>query len=233
MKKLFNSSKTYASLFGFAFLVVFTLNWNQAQAQTKAKNCKVLLKSIQGSYDGLCLKGLASGEGTAEGEEKYKGTFKKGYPHGNGTYTYKNGDVYKGEFKQGKRNGKGKLTKLIGEDKYGVWKSDEFVRELFEEEHQVVIYRNISTVRCKVINQNSTRIEFRFTGGANIEEFDLNIPSGEVIQNSNVIRVENVNFPTQFRANYKVWNKLQTELLDVVLDVKLESEGNWQVNITH
>ena len=70
-------------------------------------NCKVLLDSISGQYDGGCKKGLASGEGTSKGIDQYTGEFKKGLPEGKGKYTFANGSIYEGEFKNGLRDGHG------------------------------------------------------------------------------------------------------------------------------
>ena len=55
----------------------------------------------------------------------YIGEFKSGDPHGQGTYTYVNGDKYVGEFQDDKRNGQGIYTyangnKYVGEYKDGV-----------------------------------------------------------------------------------------------------------------
>ena len=49
------------------------------------------------------------GKGKWEGE-KYVGEFKDGYRHGKGTYTWSDGDKYVGEFKDDKPNGKGTYT---------------------------------------------------------------------------------------------------------------------------
>jgi hypothetical protein len=50
--------------------------------------------------------------------------------HGNGTYTYTNGDVYEGQFKNNKRYGKGKLTLLDGTVQEGIWSGDKMTGEI-------------------------------------------------------------------------------------------------------
>jgi len=62
---------------------------------------------------------LASGTyaGDLKGARASTATLK----HGNGTYTYANGDVYEGQFKHDKQYGKGKLTKPDGTVEEGTW----------------------------------------------------------------------------------------------------------------
>ena len=66
------------------------------------------MKDINQSYTVDCKKGKADGKGLAKGKDIYKGEFKKGYPEGEGIYTFSNGDVFEGEFKKGAKNGPGK-----------------------------------------------------------------------------------------------------------------------------
>ena len=62
---------------------------------------------------------LASG--TYAGDLKGARTSTATLKHGNGTYTYANGDVYEGQFKHDKPYGKGKLTKPDGTVEEGTW----------------------------------------------------------------------------------------------------------------
>ena len=41
---------------------------------------------------------------------KYEGDYDNDLKHGQGVYTYPNGDVYEGEWKEGLRHGSGKYT---------------------------------------------------------------------------------------------------------------------------
>ena len=65
------------------------------------------------------MNGLQHGQGTytyANGD-KYVGNFKDDKSHGQGTYTYASGDKYVGEYKDDKKNGQGTYTHANG-DKY-------------------------------------------------------------------------------------------------------------------
>jgi hypothetical protein len=90
--------------------------------------CKVQVKELKAEYTGDCKKGKAHGQGEAKGTDSYKGEFSKGYPNGEGTYTWANGNVFIGTFKKGKKSGKGKLVvKETGEEVVGYWKNDEYI----------------------------------------------------------------------------------------------------------
>lgn len=218
----------------FLVLIMVTAVVFTAEAQpVKKKSCKVKIKELEGEYDGYCLKGLAQGEGTAKGIHTYKGEFKKGLPHGHGTYTYSEGNWYEGEFKDGLRNGKGKMYKLGEDPVYAIWKNDEIVRELYEEEHKIVLFRNVTTVRCRVQDTRNNRIEFYLNGGANVEDVEIVSQSGQFFQDRRVFRLEDVIFPEKIRMTYKVWNKLMSNQNDVLIDIEFTSPGNWRVDIAH
>lgn len=224
--------KTFIRLSVGFFLVLAIALPSQAQP-TKRKSCKVKVKELTGEFDGYCLKGLAHGEGYAVGEHSYKGEFKKGLPHGHGTYTYTDGSRYEGEFKNGMRNGKGKMFKAGQDPVYGQWKDDELVRELLEQEYKVVIFRNVTTIRARVQDARKNRIEFFFNRGANIENMEIVSQSGLLFQDNNLFRLEDVIFPEKVRMNYKVWDKLMSTQSDVLIDIEFTSPGNWRVDITH
>ena len=67
--------------------------------------CEVLIPELQGSYQGKCKKGLAHGQGRAEGLDSYEGHFTRGLPHGSGKYTWANGEIYEGDWVKGLAQG--------------------------------------------------------------------------------------------------------------------------------
>ena len=52
---------------------------------------------------------------------EYKGSWKKGRFHGNGTLKYKNGSLYRGSFLNGAKNGYGKFISISGFEYHGQW----------------------------------------------------------------------------------------------------------------
>lgn len=110
-----------------ALLILLLSHFLIANAQSD--ECKVLMESIAGEYQGDCLNGLANGKGKSKGIDSYKGFFKDGLPDGMGTYTYKNGDVYKGEWAKGLKNGKGEFKYTLNNKSLklvGYWENGEY-----------------------------------------------------------------------------------------------------------
>jgi hypothetical protein len=96
-------------------------------AKSQNTDCKVLLDSLKGTYEGGCKNGKAEGKGKATGIDTYDGDWKNGLPEGNGKYTWKNGDFYEGEWKKGLKEGKGELHVTVNGnvvEKHGYWKKD-------------------------------------------------------------------------------------------------------------
>lgn len=217
----------------FSLLLVAAVAIPAKAQPVKRKSCKVKIKELEGEYDGYCLKGLAQGEGVAKGEHTYKGEFKKGLPHGHGVYTYADDSRYEGDFKNGMRHGKGKMFKLGQEPVFGQWKNDELVRELYEEEHKIIIARNVTAIRARVQDTRKDRIEFYFNRGANVQNVDIVSQSGQLFQDNSLFRLEDVIFPEKIRMTYQVLNKLGGNTNDVLIDIEFTSPGNWRVDITH
>ena len=53
---------------------------------------------------------------------KYEGEIKNGFPNGQGTETFSNGEMYIGEWKEGKEHGQGTKTYSVGGKYVGEWK---------------------------------------------------------------------------------------------------------------
>ena len=77
-----------------------------------------------GEYKGNYKDGKYHGQGTytwSDGD-KYEGGWKQGKKHGYGIYTHFNGVKYVGEWKQGKKHGHGSYSFPDGEKYVGEWK---------------------------------------------------------------------------------------------------------------
>ncbi len=77
--------------------------------------CRVVTPTLQQSYQGDCLYGMAHGQGLAQGTDRYQGQFKEGQPHGNGVYAFGDGRRFEGEFVGGKVNGRARFHYTNGE----------------------------------------------------------------------------------------------------------------------
>lgn len=189
----------------------FFIHQNMAQ-----DNCKVLLESIAGQYNGDCKKGLADGTGTAKGTDSYTGEFKKGLPDGTGTYTWANGDIYDGEFKKGLKEGAGKMQIKQDDGSYvdrnGFWKKDEYIGE--HESPYEITYRSAEVLSVRVTETenptndgNALFIELQHKGRTQpAPNFGLNVINGNyqsqyLVGNASKIIV--TRFPFGFTVSYK------------------------------
>lgn len=79
-------------------------------AQSQAATCEVRMASLRGSYEGDCVAGFASGKGRARGTDQYEGSWRDGWPTGDGIMTRANGNRSEGQFLEGRLNGRGKIV---------------------------------------------------------------------------------------------------------------------------
>ena len=179
-------------------LLVTAFGWAQ---------CKVQGNNLQGEYIGDCKKGKAHGEGSVTGIDSYKGLFSKGYPNGEGVYTWGNGNVYTGSFKKGKKDGKGSLKiKESGKEIMGYWKSDDYIG--LEKNPYKVLQRPASVTSTsfqRKVGSNEFIISF-LKGGKVLNNKRLDLISlegnyGNVISNKIKFTVQNVIFPYTGKMN--------------------------------
>jgi hypothetical protein len=229
---------------------------------TYAQKCQVLGPSgIIGEYEGDCKRGVAHGEGVATGKAKYIGEFKKGYPEGEGTYFYANGDVLFGEWEEGKVMGYGyKIEKA--DTLSGYWKGDpDNVRFMGTEKDDLKGYTilakdNISnviiekadegadnqlTLKLSDINRSIYAVSFREISSGQQQEPQYVNPgrriddAGRPINDYGriILQLKDVVYPFTGTIRYQVLNKSANFALPVVLKFQIKEPGNWTVSINH
>jgi len=206
----------------------------------KKNSCKVLLATLQDTYEGDCKKGLAEGTGKAAGLDQYQGEFKKGLPHGKGTYTWSNGDYYIGNWKNGERHGKG-MMRIAGEattekpkDREGIWKNGKFLRVAYEAIHKFTRKQNISSAYAKKMDDAINRVQININNSTRINNLMILNDSGVLEQDgNNRITIRDPQFPIHIKLNYKTSTLLSQTNVDVVVEFVLESSGNWMVTLRH
>jgi len=196
--------------------------------------CKVNLEAIAGSYEGGCKKGLAEGHGTAKGEDTYIGDFKKGLPHGTGTYTWANGDVYVGEFKKGRKEGEGKLTVGLGGDQKkeqtGFWVKDKYIGQSKDPYEIINRTPNVLSVRVSETNNpandgNAIFIEIQHKAKVQSSpNFGINVNAGSMQHRfpvGNTTKLLVGQFPFAFSLNH----------MGESVELQFSQETSWKVLI--
>lgn len=203
-------------------------------------DCKVLLPSISESYTGPCKNGLAEGRGEASGIDHYSGDFKKGLPHGIGTYTWKTGEVYNGEWKNGHRNGEGEFTfNHMGRDSVltGVWKTDKYIEKGARIPYMIGYRGNIGRVVFWKAGDKPFNIKYKFSRAGEASSFIaitnllLNGSSGTENISTSFTGYENVSFPFEGKVKFNAPNSFNTVSLDCELRFVINEPGNWMVTI--
>lgn len=214
----------------FLSLLMFVSYCSNAQDP----GCKVALLTIQGKYSGECRDGKANGKGKSVGMDSYEGNFKNGYPDGDGTYTWQNGNYYTGSFRKGVKGGKGEMHFLkpgrADSVVTGFWKKDNYVGK-YENPYEIielspaVTYKNFQKYGTKK-SDIFISMESGMLGTANVTNF-LVMQGSYVRYNkadltkSQTIDFQNVEFP--FRVKF---------ILDKgPLDILFNEEGDWHVEI--
>ncbi|MEZ4884880.1 MAG: hypothetical protein R3E32_09160 [Chitinophagales bacterium] len=232
--------KFFYTIAALCFLT-FSLQLSAQQTETSKENaCKVMMPTLEGTYEGDCKKGFAEGTGKAVGLDQYEGDFKKGLPHGKGTYTWSNGDYYIGNWKNGERNGVG-MMRIAGEattekpkDREGIWKNGKFVRAIFEANHKFLRKQNVVSASAKKMDDAINRVQTNITNASEVRDLMIINDSGILEQDgNNRITIRDPQFPLHVKINYRTSSKLSGTDIDVVVEYILGSPGNWMVTLRH
>lgn len=211
-------------------LLLFSLGKMLAQS-----NCKVKLEALNKVYEGECKKGYAQGYGEAQGEEDtYKGAFKKGLPHGQGTYVWSNGNTYQGSFVKGKMHGKGILIIKDAEGKEslkkGYFEKDEYIGE-YKNPYAISSKREVKNVYVQEDPNQINGEQYQITIKVKNNGVYV-IPQSLVIIDENATNtidnvLANVKFPCK---KIDISFRYADFSSRVVLDIY--KKGNWIIEIT-
>ena len=214
--------------------------WFLALLSFGQTDCKVLKAEISLIYKGDCKDGLADGDGDASGRDHYVGEFKKGFPHGKGTYDWSTGEVYEGDWRKGLRHGSGEFSFIVnGKDTTlsGRWVRDEFVGSNAKEAPYKIIYKN-NIGRLNFIYYGTSKgagndIRFRILRG--IAEVGvsptLNGDSGTMWADGNFIGFRNVEFPFTGTIIFSAPNAFFSATLKYELRFVINEPGKWNIHI--
>lgn len=207
-----------------------------------AQDCTVSAEALKGKYEGDCNKGKAEGKGTATGIDSYTGEFKKGYPDGEGKYTWKNGNWYQGTWKKGNQNGKGAMHYLLSDGKdsvlNGFWKNGTYTG-VYEKPyyihyrgsavHDIRFTKNSksSSLQVEVKNSNTTgsaggRYKILKLSNFEVKEGSFNqMQKLEDMGTHNFYDFRNVEFPFRIQLYFEKYS----------VDVEIYEPGDWTVDV--
>jgi len=222
-------------LFIISVLLIFSYS---IFAQAETSDCKVLLKEIADVYKGECKKGLAHGQGYAEGWDTYEGSFKKGLPDGKGKYLWNSGNVYVGEWKKGAMEGKGVLTIKTQEGDSiveGYWKDNDYIGVTARPiTYKILENRGIPRTNFYKVDDSGDKIEFFFTMmGNNLTPQNLQYYMTTGTESSMFIGYNNVEFPVTCYMTYQATNQLGSDILDYSLTFEIYESGTWEIHLYH
>ena len=208
-------------------------------AQEAQPVCKVLLESVSGIYQGDCKNGLAHGKGIALGIDKYEGRFKEGLPNGKGKYTWANGDYFEGNWKAGLKNGKGTLySASTGKKLVGIWKNDNFEKEIIEPPYRILQNNNISNIIVtEKVGGAPSSVEFVFSrDGMEARDFSslsINSTSGNIVRSSSYCGIDNVAYPIEISISFSAPNRFNTVMVRYETRFLITKPGIWKVVIKY
>lgn len=222
--------------FLFIGVSILSLVWMPVHPQG---SCNVLAPKIGDFYTGECKNSLAHGMGEAFGIDQYRGDFRKGLPHGVGTYIWYTGDRYEGGWDEGMRHGYGIFTiNYMGRDSIlaGVWKRDRYIGEEILPDYAILYRQGVGRVTCMKMGRTPTYIKLKFTrsgeasSGA-ITDLLLTGSSGSESITDTMIGFEHIDFPFEGRVTFSAPNAFYSATLSCDIRFVINKPGAWTVTI--
>lgn len=222
------------------FSLIFFVFETPAFCQVVA-SCEVIPPALMGKYEGACSNKKAHGLGKAAGIDTYEGKFKKGYPDGEGIYTWQNGNFYTGSFNKGQLHGKGEMhykkKDLPDSIITGYWKNDKYIGKY------PYPYEFINIPSCvsskTVINANSqgqsifVQFETGIFGTANVRDYEIRQGvfgtevKGVSTQRMESTTFQNVQFPFRILFNINA-----TNLGNQQIEIVFYEPGDWKFQLS-
>lgn len=202
-------------------------------------NCKVLIPEISGTYVGDCKKGLAHGNGTATGTDRYEGQFNKGLPNGNGTYQWTNGPVYTGEWSKGRMDGKGEMKYFTARGDSivsGYWRDGSYLGKENIPSYTIIRKDNLLSSNFRKIGEGEeVIIKFMRKGQKNpaVSGLSITYTSGSQFKSGTYEGIQNVHYPFDLKITYRTSNPISMGQFDVVFECTINEPGKWEITLNN
>ncbi|WP_455168726.1 hypothetical protein [Aegicerativicinus sediminis] len=205
-------------------------------------SCKVLLKNIEGKYEGDCKNGLANGFGKSQGIDYYEGNFKKGEPSGFGIMVYNDGSKYIGEWKNGLKHGAGKFEFTVQKKDTvteGYWKKGDFIgdkKSSSEKTYKIVRNEGVHRYSFRKIGDaiNQVTIVINNNGIPARSPQNIYANSGSQFNTPGRIGFTNIEeYPFTCSMRYNMPTKLGASNYQVQFEFNIYQKGEWIVELFH
>jgi len=170
----------------------------------------------------------------------YDGIFRKGYPNGVGTYTWKNGNVYIGEFKKGQKEGKGVFTfEMNGKDSttVGYWRSDEYIGKDNKPPYRLSEQVSVDRVSFRHTDseRNEISIEFYQNGMRNgtISNLLIQNSSGTYTIQNSFLQIKDIELPFVAIIRYTTLSSLKSSNIPCSFKFEINQKGNWAIRVNN
>jgi hypothetical protein len=217
-------------------LVAVIIAFSGVTGYAQDTSCKVNMPSISGTYSGDCKKGLAHGQGTSEGIDKYSGSFRFGLPHGTGIYTWANGSRYEGNWSKGMKDGAGKI--VTRDSTYtGIWKEDIYIGKEIIPSYKVTHSQNITKWSFFKSKSTYNAIRIRFYQGAveggGLISVDIANSAGEQYRDGGIYGIQHPSFPIDVRIRFTATTSFGSSQFTGDFVFTITEPGAWDVKITY
>jgi hypothetical protein len=217
------------------FICILILGLSYTIGNCQEISGPVLMKNLEGKYEGELKKGLAQGDGKAVGIDTYEGEFHKGKPNGEGIYTFSNGDFYKGNFVNGLFSGKGTMTyKRATYDSIvaGYWDEGKYMGKVKFEPYVISNKTGIVDPRVSLVSEGST-VELVVFDPFNKYIMPTVIATGNYFQRNSYSRLyyEQVTFPLDLDISYSCSNKMRSGIIYNTIRIRINKPGNWTITL--
>jgi hypothetical protein len=201
--------------------------------------CMVKIPAISQEYSGECRRGLAHGNGFANGRDIYQGNFRRGLPHGSGKYIWSNGDFYEGDWRNGKRHGHGTFFMAqIDSTFYGLWMNDEFKRMVDTlgvrtPDYRIHYQRNLTNIRF-IRTGDGDKVLFTMrepSANRNISNLSTFGTSGSYINYTRHFGYEHAEFPFEGKISFLAPSKSGMVVYQIELFFEIFEPGIWEVHL--